>query len=278
VGREELVDRIRLIVSGAPLEAASAPGDQLDRWIESSDARWRLLLDRLPQSHPARFPLGFYRFAYQLVGEFEPPSLTQLKDALVNSEIRNSGWPHWAIMNREPVRPAPFQDTIESFFAHDPGLENAPPDSLDYWRVSVAGQAYTVRGFNEDSHPDLGQPGRGLDITTPTRRLADAITHASNLAGQLGMQTGSIDFDLRWSGLAGRRLVSMGNPRRNLFNTYRMRQPEYQRRFSVPVQNVSEQLPEIVDAALRPMYEAFDFFPLPADLVASEIALWRRGS
>jgi hypothetical protein len=68
----------------------------------------------------------------------------------------------------------------------------------------------------------------------------------------------------------------MGNQRRHLFNTYRTRQSEYRRRFSIPVRNVSEQLPEIVDAALRPMYEAFDFFQLPADLVASEIAAWRR--
>jgi hypothetical protein len=90
------------------------------------------------------------------------------------------------------------------------------------------------------------------------------------------MQTGHIDFDLLWSGLAGRRLVSMGNPRRQLHNAYLTQQPEYRRRFSVLVETVIEQLPEIADAALRPMYEAFDFFRLPADLAASEIAAWRR--
>jgi ATP-dependent DNA ligase len=30
--------------------------------------------------------------------------------------------------------------------------------------------------------------------------------------------------------------------------------------------------------ALRPMYETFDFFPLPADLTIREIAAWRRGN
>jgi len=180
------------------------------------------------------------------------------------------------MISRDPIRPAPIEETIECFFAYDQGSENAVPDLLDYWRVSIDGQAYTVRGLNEDSHPDLGQPGNGLDITTPTRRLADAITHASNLARQLGMQTGYIDLDLLWSGLAGRRLVSMGNRRRPLYNAYFTRQPEYRRRFSVSVENVTDQLPDIVDAALRPMYEAFDFFQLPADLTASEIAAWRR--
>jgi hypothetical protein len=277
MGRDELVDRIRLIVAGAPIESPTQTSDdELDRWIESSDARWRLLLGELPKSHPARFPLGFYRFAYQLGGKFERPSLKQLKEALVVSEVRYSGWPHWPMMSREPIRPSPVDDTIECFLARDPGSENAPPDSLDYWRVSVTGQAYTIRGLNEDSHPDLGVPGKGLDITTPTRRLADAITHASNLARQLGMQNGDIDFDLLWSGLAGRRLVSMGNPRRRLDSANFTRQSEYRRRFAVPVGNVTDQLPEIVAAALRPMYEAFDFFQLPAGLAAEEIAAWRR--
>jgi hypothetical protein len=222
--------------------------------------------------------LGFYRFAYQLRGEFEQPSLSQLRDALVSSEVRYSGWPHWPVMSRDQIRPAPVDDTIECFLAYDRGSENAAPDSLDYWRVSIAGQAYTVRGLNEDSHPDLGQPGKGLDITTPTRRLADAITHASNLARELRMQTGHIDFDLLWSGLAGRRLVSIGNRNRHLYATYSTRQSQYQRRFSVSVANVIEQLPEIVDAALRPMYQAFGFFPMPAGLTAEEIAAWRRHS
>jgi hypothetical protein len=37
------------------------------------------------------------------------------------------------------------------------------------------------------------------------------------------------------------------------------------------------QLPEITDAALRPMYDTFNFFHLPADLTTDEIAKWRRG-
>jgi hypothetical protein len=156
--------------------------------------------------------------------------------------------------------------------------ETGAPDELDFWRVSVEGTAYSMRGLNEDSHVDLGEPGIGLDITTPTRRLADALTHASNLAQQLGMKEGQIDFDLLWSGLAGRRLVSMGNPRRHLYDTYRTRQPHYRRRFSIPIENVVVRLPEIVDAAVRPMYEAFDFFRLPADLTTIEIAAWRRGN
>jgi hypothetical protein len=72
--------------------------------------------------------------------------------------------------------------------------------------------------------------------------------------------------------------VSIANRRRHLSNTYRTRQPQYHRRLSVSIENVVERLPEIVDAALRPMYEAFDFFALPANLATEEIGAWRRGN
>jgi len=277
-GRDELVDRIRLIVAGEPPAAADATTKQeLDRWIEESTFRWLSLVRNLTTEHPARFPLGYYRFAYQLRGEFNHPSLTRLRDMLAAAEVRFS-WPHWPVYTREELRPAPVDDTIECWLGRRENADVSAPDELDYWRVSPTGKAYSIRGLNEDSHPDLGQPGAGLDISAGTRRLADGLTHASNLAQQLGMQTGQIEFDLSWSGLAGRRLVSITNRRRSLFNTYRTRQPDYHRRLSVPIENVMGRLPEIVDAALRPMYEAFDFFSLPADLATQEIAAWRRGN
>jgi hypothetical protein len=278
-GREELVDRIRLIVAGEPIGSAVPTADQeLDLWIEESEGRWRKLIGELPANLPARFPLGYYRFAYRLRGEFDRPSLQRLRDALAAAEVRFSGWPHWPIYTRERLRPAPVDDTIECWLGHRDNAADASPDELDYWRVSIAGKAYSIRGLNEDSHPELGQPGTGLDITTPTRRLADALTHASNLAAQLGMKSGDIDFDLFWSGLAGRRLVSWGNRRRTIWNDYFTRQPQYHRRFSVEIERVLDQLPEITDVALRPMYDVFDFFRLPADLTTTEIAAWRRGN
>jgi hypothetical protein len=277
-GREELVDRIRLIVAGEPIASAEHTWrDELDRWIDESEARWQSLVGELPERHPARFPLGYYRFAYQLRGEFDRPSLLQLRDALAAAEVRR-GWQHWPNYGREDLRPAPVDDVIECSLANRSGAQEAAPDALDYWRVSLDGKAYSIRGLNEDSHPDLGNPGKGLDISTPTRRLADALTHASNLAHQLGIKSGQVDFDLLWSGLAGRELVSISNTTRRLYDRHVTRQPQYQRRFSVSIENVIDQLPEIVDAALRPMYQAFNFFQLPARLTTEEIASWRRGN
>jgi hypothetical protein len=75
-GREEVVDRIRLIVAGEPIARAEATSnDDLDAWIQESSARWLSLVRELPATHPARFPLGYYRFAYQLRGRFDQPSL-----------------------------------------------------------------------------------------------------------------------------------------------------------------------------------------------------------
>jgi hypothetical protein len=60
--------------------------------------------------------------------------------------------------------------------------------------------------------------------------------------------------------------------------TYFTQQPQYRRRFSISVETVTQQMPEIIDAALRPMYDAFDFFRLPADLTTKEVAAWRSGN
>jgi hypothetical protein len=203
-GRDELVDRIRLIVAGQPTAAAEATSDQeLEEWIEQSTARWLSLVQDLPTVHPARFPLGHYRFAYLLGGPFDRPSLTRLRDMLTSAEVRFS-WPHWPVYTREGLRPALVDETIEGWLGRRENAHESAPDELDYWRVSPTGKAYSIRGLNEASHPDLVQPGTGLDISAPTRRLADGLTHAWNLAQQLGMRTGQIDFDLLWTGLAGR--------------------------------------------------------------------------
>lgn len=276
-GREDLIDRIRLIVAGEPLQAVAAAATQpFDQWIADSRARWEILVNPLSTTHPARFPRGYYQFAYQIQADFSHPSLNVLRTAIREAEVRTSGWPHWPVIERDPIRPTPIDDTIECFMARDHDSQSLAPDRLDFWRVSTSGQAFSVRGYAEDSHADLVEPGTGFDITTPTWRLADAITHAVNLARNLQVSDGTVDFDLFYQGLQGRRLVSVGNSGRILSGTRRTHQDQYHRRFSFSISTALVQLPEIVDAALRPLYQSFDFFDLPASLTTQEIAQWRR--
>ncbi|MTW18785.1 hypothetical protein GJ689_21525 [Rhodoplanes serenus] len=278
-GSEDLLDRFRAIMAGGPTATASVSDSELlDRWIKESMGRWSRLLNGLPPKHPARFPLGHYRFAYQLKGPFERPNLRQLLEALRNAQVRHSGWPNWPIIERDPIRPYPVDDVIEAFLVRDKDAEQRSPDTLDFWRVSADGKAFMIRGLNEDSHPDLQEPGKHLDITTPTWRLADGLTHAANLARELKLKDGFVDFDLQWSGLSERELNSIGNPRRVLFSGHKTHQKEYTARLTVPLGSIRDTLPEIVDKALRPMYERFDFFELPATLTAEEIAYWRRNA
>ena len=112
-GREELVDQIRLIVAGEPLvRPEPTSDDDLDAWIEESNARWLSLVQELPETHPARFPRGYYRFAYQLRGQFDRPSLRQLRDALQAAEVSFSGWAHWPVRDRQDLKAVPIDDTI----------------------------------------------------------------------------------------------------------------------------------------------------------------------
>lgn len=91
-GREELIDRIRLIVAGQPIQApATNAGQGLDLWIEAATARWQELLAEFPAAHPAHFQRGHYRFAYQLDGDFPPATLATLSRAIGEAEVRHSG-------------------------------------------------------------------------------------------------------------------------------------------------------------------------------------------
>src|SRR5438105_1305088 len=81
-------------------------------------------------------------------------------------------------------------------------------------------------------------------------------------------------FRARWSGLAGRRLASIGGTR-HLFGEYICRQNEYAAETSVDVGRIEDNLPEIVGSLIAPLYERFSFFQLPPTLVAEELALMK---
>jgi hypothetical protein len=42
------------------------------------------------------------------------------------------------------------------------------------------------------------------------------------------------------------------------------------------VDRIADELPELVDSIIRPLYELFDFFTLPATLVSEELARMRN--
>lgn len=81
-----------------------------------------------------------------------------------------------------------------------------------------------------------------------------------------------------WAKLAGRVLVSHGNPNRTMFNGYRSSQDRYEVTETIPVASLPDALPELVFSMLTPLYELFDFFRLPKRLVEEELFSMHRNT
>ena len=199
-------------------------------------------------------------------------------DMLTSAKSHHTGWPSWWVPTREGIRPSIVDNAIECALARDSQGGRRTPHHSDFWRAAPTGKLYLIRGYDEDSYPDRVAPGTGFDITTPTWRLGDALLHAAALSGMLGGNDAEILFRARWWGLNGRKLVSVGNPNRRMWGeNYYCRQHDYitpdQRLAS---KSIGDGLPEIVTRMLAPLYELFDFFVLPPQLVAQELQNMRQ--
>ncbi len=71
--------------------------------------------------------------------------------------------------------------------------------------------------------------------------------------------------------LAGRVLVSHGNPNRIIFGGYGTSQNQCETTATVAVSALPDAHPEVVFSMLAPLYELFVFFKLPKRLVEEEL-------
>jgi hypothetical protein len=94
-----------------------------------------------------------------------------------------------------------------------------------------------------------------------------------------GNEATTIAFRCMWTGLANRTLVSWANPRRPFFDPRGpSKQDSVTSERTIPSDQISETLPELVKALTRPLYEALDFYDLPANVVREELLNMRRGN
>jgi hypothetical protein len=227
-----------------------------------------------------RCPLGRYEFDYALLGDFTRPNLPDFLEMLRGAVLRHTGWPVFWVPTRPELVPVVVDDVIDCWIGK-PLPDRTYEDSAhaDFWRASPEGQMFLLRGYVEDSPDIVGprriEPGTTFDITMPTRRVGECLLHAANLASLMapGRQI-HILFRMRWYGLAGRRLVTVGGAR-VIHNEYVSHQAEYSAEVTLDVARIADNLPEIVDPLVAPLYERFAFFRLPGQLVQQELTQMR---
>jgi hypothetical protein len=272
--RGELLEAMRSIMAGViPNAAAPTPTrlDQLKEFEASAIARWERLTGQIPQGLPPTLPNGYYDLAIAIDGEFDHQSLPDFRNTIQLAVRDHSGWPPFVNLSRAPYRPAPIDGVIECWIGLDSDGSHDVPPHHDFWRISPDGLLFTRRGYPEDGRWNNTKPGTSFDITTPTWRIGEAILEAFYIAQALKAVDADLVLRASWHKLAGRVLVSHGNPRRSLHSTSQAHQDSYDATATVPVGSLPDALPEVIFAMLAPLYELFDFFSLPKRLVEEEL-------
>lgn len=278
-GRQDMLDAIRAIVSGRIEPVALAPdaAANLHRFAEGGHKRWQQLVSGLPENDEARFPHGYYEMSFKLVGSEPAPSLVELRNRLQTArQIRLTGWSPFLELTRPEWAPYIHEDFIESWVGRKVDREwLRGPAHCDFWRSSRDGQLYTIRGYSEDSIPEKVPAGKVIDLVLPIWRIGEGLLFASRFAKNFeGVE--SIAIECTFTGLQERYLTSVTGTRA-MFDDRRSRTDTFALLGQPTVLQVQDNLAEVMQALLSPLYERFDFFEPPFELFDTEINRLRRG-
>jgi hypothetical protein len=275
--RDDLLESFRAIVSAMGggddvlglIEAV--PEKPTIAWREESEARLaELIADELADEDPSRYALGTFSATYRVLDPGADLALHDLLAVLNEVQGRETGWPPWGVFQRDPLRPVAIGQVIECWLRDTMFKDGA---HSDFWRVSVDGKAFLLRGFQEDTVPDRLDPGTALDLTLPVWRTGECLLHAGRLGARLGGTR--VEFQMRWTGLRGRKLATFASTNRLLPGTYVSRQDEVLTTIEADVATIADTLPELVRHLVEPMYASFSFFQPPDLLYAQELTAMR---
>jgi hypothetical protein len=285
-------DLIReLLQGGLSVTATSGKEDEtkiLNDWIDRSTSRFNeLVKEKLRDEKPSRYSKGTWCVAYVIKGIKPFTSLAEFREVLNNVRGHESGWPPWWVPNRPEIASYSYNGLVECWLKDLRGdiFGNDRTDNFrftghsDFWQASPKGMMFLLRGYQEDSARDI-EPGTIVDLILPIWRIGECLLHAERLAKAMkANEAPTIAFRCMWTGLANRTLVSWANPRRPFFGP---RGPSKQDSVTseriIPSDQISETLPELVKALTRPLYEAFDFYDVAANVVREELLNMRRGN
>ena len=270
--RDDMLEGIRSIITGRVEMQTAKPNarDDLRDYSTAAHNRWKELVSDEPDSSPARFPRGYYEMAFSLVGAAALNNLNELQDRLsVARRIKLSGWTPFLDMQVPGWAPFPHEDFVEAWLgrpSHN-GDRSGESHLCDFWRVSLDGKLYTIRGYLEDGQDSPG--GKFLDLASPIFRIGEGLLFASRLAESFE-EVDEIAVHCRFTGLNGRRLHKDYVPL-FLYIDHTSRTDEDILTGQITLQQVQDNLAEVLHPLLQRLYSKFNFFELPFDLVAEEL-------
>lgn len=272
-------ERVTAILDAVGLFVQPGRTDSLQSFAYDARRRFEELTAKLESDHPSRQPLGHSEQAYSAEGIKDLPTLTRLKEILSRAP-KTSGWTPFWVPTKESIKPS-FHDGLLECWLGRPDADRvfSDPAYSDFWRVARDGTAYLRRGYQEDGR-DL-DAGTFFDLTLPIWRTAEVLLHAAWLTRQLGASGGDkIKFIGKYTGLAGRELISWAKPGRRLAldDRHRARSESVDLSASTSADEIGRHLDRVVDGIVRPLYERFDGFDPPEGLITAQVDEFRRSA
>ena len=272
--RDDLLESIRSIVSGQAEVKSPIPTafEKLNSFCLVANKRWQELISDKPEDSPSRFPHGYYEMGFSLIGASQASNLTDLRNRLREArKIQFTGWPPF--LDPSSSYSYTYNSFIELHIGHsDPHNTLAERPSLqDFWRASLDGTLYTIRGYSEDDNKDYA--GKTIATIMPIWRVGEGILFASRFA-QTFEETEQIAIRCCFTGLHDRRLVEqMGRP---MFENFTSRTDTVILKEQVTLQQIQDNLPEILQKLLSSLYEKLSFYEVSLDLIQSELKKMKR--
>jgi len=276
-GREDMLEAIRSIVTGR-VEVQNLPPDaheQLRAFCDAARNRWTELVADLPADAPPRFPHGHYEMGFSLVGAKPAKGLADLQQRLQSARrIKLTGWTPFLDMSTAAWAPYPHENFVEAWIGRPIPDRSQDAGHSDFWRASPDGALYTMRGYAEDGLD--GRPsGKLFDVTLPVWRVAEGLLFASRLA-ETFEDVDAIAVRCRYTGLRGRALTSVTGDRA-VFGDDVSGTDEIVLETQATPDQINDNLVEVMQQLLTPLYERFNFFALPTILVEQELTKMTKG-
>lgn len=202
----------------------------------------------------------------------DPLDLNSFASLLGASNPSYTGWPVWLdsrTFSTAEHRPYVMNGAWHTLIVTDSsrGFRH-----VDFMLEDPRGRFYSYRALEDDVtlSQNAPEPGKALDGILPVLRVWEAI--AVGLAFAKALQAdeqANLQFMFRWTGLAGRELVSWADPMRYITPRTAI-QDEVTSKISVPLETPLSAIAEHVKAAVRPLFEIFQGFTMP-DSVVDEV-------
>lgn len=263
---DELVSNIRSVIAKGeqpPSKKKQSILEKLNHWTVESEDRMRTAA-----GNKELFNLGFFQVECCIEDAVPDLGLAKLKRLLEENSLHLTGWPPWTIINTEQFKPKPDADSIQC-------LIDTPGTSLggahrEFWRVSKSGKFFLRSNLDDDMSPQI-EPKKYLDAYLPIWRCGEILLQAANFGRKIMGRECVMVFDFLWFGLQNRVLTNWASRHRLLPIAPQIHEQAKRAQVEINSGQIDIILPETVGQLLTPLYDGFDFFEMPLQVVKEEL-------